>query len=103
MTTCTIRRAVAIRPSKKCKANCPTRPIQRRGGADLITEAHYHRANGCIRNFGDGVELYAARQPRPREQWKPPPPRPAEETEAALSSFGEDVDLTFAPSQEFDL
>jgi hypothetical protein len=51
----------------------------------------YHPCEWVHQEFWDGVNFRRGANP-PREQWKPPPQRPAEETEAAFGRFAEYVD-----------
>ena len=61
-----------------------------RGGGGLIS-IYYHPCEWVHKEFWDGVNFRRGANP-PREQWKPPPQRPAEETEAAFQRFGEYID-----------
>jgi len=51
----------------------------------------YHPCEWVHQEFWDGVNFRRGANP-PREQWKPPPQRPVDETEAAFRRFGEYVD-----------
>ena len=52
---------------------------------------YYHPCEWVHKEFWDGVNFRRGANP-PREQWKPPAQRPAEETEAAFLRFGEYID-----------
>lgn len=59
-------------------------------GGGLIS-IFYHPCEWVHREFWDGVNFRRGANP-PRELWKPPPQRTAEETEGAFRRFGEYVD-----------
>jgi hypothetical protein len=60
-------------------------------GGGLIS-IYYHPCEWVHREFWDSVNFARGANP-PREQWKAPRQRPAEETEAALSRFAEYIDF----------
>jgi hypothetical protein len=62
-----------------------------RGGGGGLISIYYHPCEWVHKEFWDGVNFRRGANP-PREQWKPPPQRPAEETEAAFERFGEYID-----------
>ncbi len=62
----------------------------RNGGGGLIS-IYYHPCEWVHKEFWDGVNFRRGANP-PREQWKPPPQRPAEETDAAFGRFAEYID-----------
>src|SRR5881394_469147 len=62
----------------------------RSGGGGLMS-IYYHPCEWVHKEFWDGVNFRRGANP-PREQWKPPAQRPAEETEAAFLRFGEYID-----------
>ncbi len=62
-----------------------------RGAGGGLISIYYHPCEWVHKEFWDGVNFRRGANP-PREQWKPPPQRPAEETEAAFQRFGEYVD-----------
>jgi hypothetical protein len=51
----------------------------------------YHPCEWVHKEFWDGVNFRRGANP-PREQWKAPPQRPPEETEAAFQRFGQYID-----------
>jgi len=59
-------------------------------GGGLIS-IFYHPCEWVHREFWDGVNFARGRNP-PREEWKAPPQRSVEETEAAFERFGEYID-----------
>jgi hypothetical protein len=80
--------AAAVEPAKK-KVSDIARRLQASGGG--IISIYYHPCEWVHRQFWDGVNFARGANP-PREQWKPPGQRPAEETDAAFKRFGEYVD-----------
>jgi hypothetical protein len=60
-------------------------------GGGLIS-IYFHPCEWVHRQFWDAVNFSHGANP-PREQWKPPPQLPPEETEAAFRRFGEYVDF----------
>jgi hypothetical protein len=62
-----------------------------RGGGGGLISIYYHPCEWVHKEFWDGVNFRRGANP-PREQWKPPPQRPAEETDAAFQRFGEYID-----------
>jgi hypothetical protein len=60
-------------------------------GGGLIS-IYYHPAEWVHQEFWDAVNFRRGNNP-PREEWKPPPQRPREETEAAYERFAQYVDL----------
>ncbi|MHB8520539.1 MAG: hypothetical protein ACYDH9_07260 [Limisphaerales bacterium] len=63
----------------------------RREGGGLIS-IYFHPCEWVHQQFWDGFNFRRGANP-PREQWKPPPQLPPEETEAAFRRFGEYVDF----------
>jgi hypothetical protein len=61
-----------------------------RTGGGLIS-IFYHPCEWVHREFWDSVNFRRGANP-PREDWKPPPQRPPEETEAAFKRFAEYID-----------
>src|SRR5437870_4316157 len=62
-----------------------------RGQGGGLISIFYHPCEWVHKEFWDGVNFRRGANP-PREQWKPPPQRPVEETEAAFRRFAEYVD-----------
>jgi hypothetical protein len=62
-----------------------------RGEGGGLISIFYHPCEWVHREFWDGVNFRRGANP-PREQWKPPPQRTAEETEAAFRRFAEYLD-----------
>jgi hypothetical protein len=63
----------------------------RKEGGGLIS-IFYHPAEWVHREFWDGVNFRRGANP-PREEWKPPPQRPAAETDAAYERFEKYIDF----------
>jgi len=78
----------AVEPAKKKVSDIADR--MRREGGGLIS-IFYHPCEWVHREFWDGVNFARGANP-PREQWKPPRQRPAEETAAAFQRFADYVD-----------
>jgi hypothetical protein len=79
----------AVEPAKQRVAEIVDR-LGRREGGGLIS-IFYHPCEWVHKEFWDGVNFSRGANP-PREQWKPPPQRPPEETEAAFQRFGQYID-----------
>src|SRR5437879_9630628 len=62
-----------------------------RGEGGGLISIYYHPCEWVHKEFWDGVNFRRGANP-PREQWKPPPQRPTEETEAAFERFAEYID-----------
>ena len=62
-----------------------------RGEGGGLISIYYHPCEWVHKEFWDGVNFRRGANP-PREQWKPPPQRPAEETDAAFRRFAEYID-----------
>jgi hypothetical protein len=62
-----------------------------RGEGGGLLSIYYHPAEWVHREFWDAVNFRRGANP-PREEWKPPPQRPPEETEAAYRRFERYVD-----------
>src|SRR5438094_783647 len=62
-----------------------------RGEGGGLISIFYHPCEWVHKEFWDGVNFRRGANP-PREQWKPPPQRPTEETEAAFQRFAEYID-----------
>src|SRR5213075_3363258 len=78
----------AVEPAKEHVAGMVQRLAQDRGG---LISIFYHPCEWVHQEFWDGVNFRRGANP-PREQWKPPPQRPPEETEAAFIRFAEYID-----------
>src|SRR5580765_7179990 len=78
----------AVEPAKK-KVSAIAERL--RGGGGGLISIYYHPCEWVHKEFWDGVNFRRGANP-PREQWKPPPQRPAEETEAAFLRFAEYID-----------
>ena len=79
----------AVEPAKKKVSDIAVR-LRNESGGGLIS-IFYHPCEWVHREFWDGVNFRRGANP-PRELWKPPPQRTAEETEAAFRRFGEYID-----------
>lgn len=64
--------------------------LARENGGGVIS-IFYHPCEWVHREFWDGVNFRRGANP-PREDWRPPPQRPAAETEAAFERFGAYID-----------
>lgn len=78
----------AVEPAKKEVSEIATR-LRGRGGG--LISIYYHPCEWVHREFWDGVNFRRGANP-PREEWKLPPQRSAEETEGAFQRFGEYID-----------
>ena len=76
---------------KGCAAFKAIHERLRAGGGGLIS-IFYHPCEWAHQQFWDGVNFSRGANP-PREQWKAPPQRPAEETEAAFRRFERYIDF----------
>src|SRR3989454_588146 len=81
--------AAAVEPAKR-KFTAIAERLRSEDGGGLIS-IFYHPCEWVHREFWDGVNFRRGANP-PREQWKPPPQRAAEETEAAFQRFAEYID-----------
>ena len=79
----------AVAPAKKNVAAIAER-LRAKAGGGLIS-IYYHPCEWVHRQFWDGVNFSRGANP-PREQWKLPPQRTAEETDGAFQRFGEYID-----------
>jgi len=78
----------AVEPAKK-KVSAIADRLRGQGGG--LISIFYHPCEWVHREFWDGVNFRRGANP-PREQWKPPPQRAPEETEAAFRRFAEYID-----------
>jgi hypothetical protein len=78
----------AVEPAKK-KVSAIAERLRGQGGG--LISIFYHPCEWVHKEFWDGVNFRRGANP-PREQWKPPPQRPPEETEAAFGRFAEYID-----------
>src|SRR2546430_7523800 len=78
----------ALEPAKE-KVSAIAARLRGQGGG--LISIFYHPCEWVHKEFWDGGNCRRGGTP-PREQWKPPPQRPAEETEAAFRRFAEYVD-----------
>jgi hypothetical protein len=78
----------AVEPAKKTVSEIADR-LRHEGGG--LISIFYHPCEWVHREFWDGVNFRRGANP-PREQWKPPTQRTAEETEGAFNRFGEYID-----------
>ena len=76
---------------KGCKAFEEIHSRLKREGGGLIS-IYYHPCEWVHRQFWDGVNFSRGANP-PRSEWKEPPQRPREETEAAFARFEKYVDF----------
>src|SRR5437899_1679256 len=79
----------AEEPAKK-KVSAIGERLRSKDGGGLIS-IFYHPCEWVHQQFWDGVNFARGANP-PREEWKPPPQRPAEQTEAAFERFGQYID-----------
>ncbi len=79
----------AVEPAKQKVSSIAERL---RGDGGGLISIFYHPCEWVHREFWDGVNFRRGANP-PREQWKPPPQRTAEETEAAFRRFAEYIDF----------
>jgi len=88
----------ALEPAKERVAAIAKRLAAQGGG---LISIFYHPCEWVHQEFWDGVNFRRGANP-PREQWKPPPQRPSEETEAAFKRFSEYIDHIHAiPGMHF--
>ena len=78
----------AVEPAKRKVSEIAERLRSEGGG---LISIFYHPCEWVHREFWDGVNFRRGANP-PREEWKAPPQRTAEETEGAFARFGEYVD-----------
>lgn len=78
----------AVEPAEQKVAAIADR-LRAQGGG--LISIYYHPCEWVHRQFWDGVNFSRGANP-PREQWKVPPQRPAEETEQAFQRFSAYVD-----------
>ena len=79
----------AVEPAKQKVSEIAERLTKQNGGG--LISIYYHPCEWVHREFWDGVNFAHGRNP-PREEWKAPPQRSVEETEAAFRRFGEYID-----------
>ncbi len=79
----------AVEPAKQHFSEIARRLLTRDGGG--LISIFYHPCEWVHREFWDGVNFRRGANP-PREQWKLPPQRTAEETDGAFRRFGEYID-----------
>jgi hypothetical protein len=79
----------ALEPAKRKFTGIADR-LRTEDGGGLIS-IFYHPCEWVHREFWDGVNFRRGANP-PREEWKPPPQRPAEETKAAFKRFAQYID-----------
>jgi hypothetical protein len=78
----------AVEPAEKKVSEIAARLSGAGGG---LISIFYHPCEWVHREFWDGVNFRRGANP-PREQWKPPPQRTAQETEAAFTRFESYID-----------
>jgi hypothetical protein len=78
----------AVEPAEK-EVSAMAERLAKEGGG--IISIFYHPCEWVHQQFWDGVNFSRGANP-PREQWKPPAQRSAQETEAAFQRFGQYVD-----------
>jgi hypothetical protein len=78
----------AVEPANK-KVSAMADRLRAEGGG--LISIFYHPCEWVHKEFWDGVNFRRGANP-PREEWKPPPQRSAEETEGAFRRFGEYID-----------
>ena len=79
----------AEEPAKK-KVSAIAERLRSKDGGGLIS-IFYHPCEWVHQQFWDGVNFARGANP-PREEWKPPPQRTAQETDAAFERFGRYID-----------
>jgi hypothetical protein len=79
----------AVEPAKRQFTAIAER-LRKQDGGGLIS-IFYHPCEWVHREFWDSVNFRRGANP-PREEWKPSPQRPAEETEAAFKRFAQYID-----------
>jgi hypothetical protein len=80
----------ALEPAKQHVSEMVKRLAGEDGGG--LISIFYHPCEWVHQEFWDGVNFRRGANP-PREQWRPPPQRSAEETEAAFRRFGQYIDF----------
>lgn len=89
----------AVEPAKREFTEMARRLAQRDGGG--LISIFYHPCEWVHQQFWDGVNFARGANP-PREEWKPPAPRTAAETDAAFARFGQYLDhLRATPGVRF--
>jgi len=78
----------ALEPAKQKFSEIATR-LSREGGG--LISIYYHPCEWVHRDFWDAVNFKRGANP-PREQWKAPPQRSAEETDTAFKRFADYID-----------
>src|SRR5207249_11011282 len=78
----------AVEPARK-KVSAIADRLRADGGG--LISIFYHPCEWVHQEFWDGVNFRRGANP-PREQWRPPPQRPAAETEAAFERFAQYLD-----------
>ena len=78
----------AVEPANQ-KVSAIAERLRTEGGG--LISIFYHPCEWVHREFWDGVNFRRGANP-PREQWRPPPQRSPEETEAAFQRFGQYMD-----------
>ncbi len=79
----------AVGPAKQKVSEIADRLRKEEGGG--LISIYYHPCEWVHRGFWDGVNFQRGANP-PREQWKPPQQRTAEETEGAFRRFADYID-----------
>jgi hypothetical protein len=79
----------AVEPAKQRVTEIAKRLVAEDGGG--LISIFYHPCEWVHKEFWDGVNFRRGANP-PREQWKAPPQRTAEETEGAFRRFAEYID-----------
>jgi hypothetical protein len=79
----------ALEPAKQ-RVSAIAERLRRQPGGGMIS-IFYHPCEFVHKEFWDGVNFRRGANP-PREEWKPPPQRLPEETEAAFQRFGQYID-----------
>ncbi|HEV2391940.1 MAG TPA: hypothetical protein VG146_06205 [Verrucomicrobiae bacterium] len=78
----------ALEPAER-KVTAIADRLREQGGG--LISIYYHPCEWVHQEFWDGVNFRRGANP-PREQWRPPPQRPAAETEAAFDRFSQYID-----------
>jgi hypothetical protein len=89
VTRMDLKKTDALEPAEKEFSQIADR-LRGEGGG--LVSIYYHPCEWVHQTFWDGVNFGRGANP-PREQWKAPPQKPAEETEALFERYGQYVDF----------
>ncbi len=88
LTRMELHNPAALEPAKE-KVTAIAARLRANGGG--LISIYYHPCEWIHRQFWDGVNFARGANP-PRERWRPPPLRTAEETDGAFERFGAYID-----------